>query len=169
MAERSDQVGSPLRSLTIPELKMRRARRKVRASRMRRGGISRPGGRGRSPGFSRKMRRKPTSRRRVSHWKERKSWPIFTNESQQSHGRMAERGRSKPAVRARAPAIPSRAMRRRERSEEPKNQVRVGSESGAKFTPMNSVTRVRRFSAGRIPFGPRSPGIWGRRERKAQR
>jgi len=111
MAERSVQVGSPLSILTIPELNMRRKRRKVRAKRMSRGGISMPGGQGRMPGFSRKMRRKPTSRRRVSHWKERKSWPIFTNESQQSHGRMAERGRSQPAVRARAPAIPSRAMR----------------------------------------------------------
>jgi hypothetical protein len=93
MAERLGQVGSPLRSLTMPELRMRRKSRKVSARRMRRGGISRPGGRGRSPGFSAKMRRKPTSRRRVSHWKERKSWPMLTKESQQSHARIAPRGR----------------------------------------------------------------------------
>ncbi len=73
MAERSVQVGSPLRILTMPELNIRRKMRKVRARRMRRGGVSGPGGRGRSPGFSRKITRKPTSRRRVSHWKERKS------------------------------------------------------------------------------------------------
>jgi len=160
MAERSDQVGSPLRSLTIPELKMRRARRKVRASRMRRGGVSGPGGRGRSPGFSRKMRRKPTSRRSVSHWKERKSWPIFTSESQQSQDRMAPNGRRKPVRSRKEPTIPRRAIRWRAKFDVPKIHPREGRAQGA-AGPRIWVARERRVSAGRMPLGPIRPGIWG--------
>jgi hypothetical protein len=168
MAERSDQVGSPLRSLTIPELKMRRARRKVRASRMRRGGISRPGGRGRMPGFSRKMRRKPTSRRRVSHWKERKSWPMFTKESQQIQDSMAPIGREKPVRSKSEPTIPSKAIRWRAKFDVPKIHPSDGRAQGA-VGPRVSVTREMRLSAGRIPLGPIRPGIWKYSERKAKK
>lgn len=151
MAERSVQVGSPLRSLTMPELNIRRKRRKVRAKRMRRGGRSRPGGRGRRPGFSRKMRRKPASRRRVSHWKERKSWPRLTKESQQSQARSAPRGRRVPVMMRMEATIPRSAMSWRERSEGPKIQARVGRARRVDAGATISETRWRRVWAGRIP------------------
>ena len=65
--------------------------------------------------------------------------------------------------------IPRRAMSWREKSEVPQSQVKEGSERGAEFERTTSVTRESRFWAGRIPCGPRRPGSWGRRERKAKR
>ncbi len=65
--------------------------------------------------------------------------------------------------------IPRRAMSWREKSEVPKSQAKEGSERGAEFGRVISVTRESRFWAGRIPCGPRRPGSWGRRERKAKR
>ena len=144
MAERSDQVGSPLMILTIPELNMRRKRRKVSAKRMSRGGISRPGERGRMPGFSRKITRKPTSRSRVSHWKERKSWPMFTKESQQIQDRMAPIGRRKPVRSKREPTIPSRAIRWRAKFDVPKIHPRDGRAQRAVSGERTWLARNRR-------------------------
>jgi len=169
MAEMSAQVGSPLRILTIPELNMRRKRRKVRAKRMSRGGILRPGERGRMPGFSRKITRKPTSSRRVSHWKERKSWPMFTKESQQIQDRMAPIGRRKPVRSKREPTIPSRAIRWRAKSDVPKIHPRDGRVQSAVSGDRALVARKRRSLAGRIPLGPIRPGIWKYSERRAKK
>ena len=144
MAERSVQVGSPLRIFTIPELNMRRKRRKVRAKRMSRGGISRPGGRGRRPGFSTKRTRKPISSRRVSHWKERKSWPIFTKESQQIQDRMAPIGRRKPVRSKREPTIPSKAIRWRAKYDVPKIHPRDGRVQSAVSGDRTLVARNRK-------------------------
>ncbi|NBR69730.1 MAG: hypothetical protein EBT69_06085 [Verrucomicrobia bacterium] len=160
MADRSAHVGSPLRILTMPELNMSRARRNHRAHWMRRGGASDPAGRGRSPGFSRRIRRKPVSRRRVSHWNDRKSWPILTKESQQSHERAAENGRINPRVSAIEDRRPRIAMRRREVSDAPTNQAIEGRVKNGDGEPVISMTRWRRFWAGRMPSGPMSPGIW---------
>ena len=160
MADRSAHVGSPLRILTMPELNMSRARRNHRAHWMRRGGASDPAGRGRSPGFSRRIRRKPVSRRRVSHWKDKKSWPILTKESQDSHARAAERGRRTPKMRAREESRPRMAMRRREASDAPKSQASEGRVKNGDGEPVISVTRWRRFWAERMPSDPMSPGIW---------
>lgn len=51
----------------------------------------------------------------------------------------------------------------------PKIQVREGSAKKAAVGPRASEARVRRFWAGRMPSDPYSPGIWGRRERKAKK
>jgi hypothetical protein len=115
------------------------------------------------------MRRKPASSRRVSHWKERKSWPMFTKESQLSHERAAEMGRRSPKVRAREERRPSMAMRRREVSEAPKGHVREGSARKAELELTTSVTRGSRSCAGRMPSVPMRPGICRNRERKAKK
>jgi len=112
---------------------------------MRRGGASDPAGRGRSPGFSRKIRRKPVSRRRVSHWNDRKSWPILTKESQQSHERAAENGRINPRVSAIEDRRPEMAMRRREVSDAPTTQASEGRTKKVDWGSTISETRWRRF------------------------
>ncbi len=105
------------------------------------------------------MTRKPASSSSVSHWKERKSWPTLTKESQQSQARAAERGRNRPKVRRTEAIRPAKAMMWREVLEAPKIQVREGRAHGAP-DPRAWEARERRFSAGRMPSVPIKPGNW---------